>query len=709
MGSYTTPGKFYKPASGEEPPTNDWSDEVNLNFDYLAQRGASVKEYGAVGDGSADDGPEIQAAIDAAANTAASLGRGQTVIFPAGQYKTNQTLELKKGVDLVGVGGRVTAFNMAYGAWILGGVNNMTILKHPYASNYAITQEPAAVRNIGFAHASGVTGIVCLRFENMLRFLVRDCAFGHSTATGTDIVAGIQIADSYASTTTITSTVAIGATSIPVANTLDFSDTGGTVKIGTETGITHTGKSTHAGAGNLTGVPASGAGSVTASHSSGETAGYNATGDSNWGVVDACSFRGPLVGIERTGGGRVRITNCVAIMTANATAIKPGTQSWVAGNEIVTSNSGIGIDITGGANMVVGNMIEGGSGQTGNTAIRIRFPSGGASPQGSRNMLVANAINKNDTGIDIGTGCNSNHVISQSYISVAVTNLVDNGTDTVVLDAPSDLGGGGAPTTADYLVGTANGSLSAEIVVGTTPGGELGGTWASPTVDATHSGSTHAAATTTHEAASDPHTGYRLESADHTHASTGLQGGLVNAAVLTGIPGFSRFKTGLFYANGPFAANAAPTLSELRVAPFLVHKTTTFDELAIVVTTGLATSVFRLGIYRDGGNGYPGVLVVDAGTIDCATSGGKSKTLSPTVELTPDLYWIGGVMQTAAATIACATANANAIQIGVTTPSGSSNNNFYTQASVTGTLPDPFTTTVTNASGNTPRIWLRPA
>lgn len=46
------------------------------------------------------------------------------------------------------------------------------------------------------------------------------------------------------------------------------------------------------------------------------------------------------------------------------------------------------------------------------------------------------------------------------------------------------LSGAGAPTTADYLVGTANGSLSAEIVVGTTPGGDLGGTWASPAVEA---------------------------------------------------------------------------------------------------------------------------------------------------------------------------------------------------------------------------------
>lgn len=52
-------------------------------------------------------------------------------------------------------------------------------------------------------------------------------------------------------------------------------------------------------------------------------------------------------------------------------------------------------------------------------------------------------------------------------------------------------GGGGAPSTADYLVGTAQAGLSAEIVVGTTPGGELGGSWASPTVDTTHAGSNH--------------------------------------------------------------------------------------------------------------------------------------------------------------------------------------------------------------------------
>jgi hypothetical protein len=61
--------------------------------------------------------------------------------------------------------------------------------------------------------------------------------------------------------------------------------------------------------------------------------------------------------------------------------------------------------------------------------------------------------------------------------------LWSDGTDWYLADSSGSAGGGGAPTDVDYLVGTASGSLSAEIVVGTSPGGELGGTWSSPTLD----------------------------------------------------------------------------------------------------------------------------------------------------------------------------------------------------------------------------------
>lgn len=99
-------------------------------------------------------------------------------------------------------------------------------------------------------------------------------------------------------------------------------------------------------------------------------------------------------------------------------------------------------------------------------------------------------------------------------------------------------GGGGAPDTADYLVGTAQGGLSAEIVVGTTPGGELGGTWASPTVDATHAGGTHLTlgSTPTAEAFGDTQSGGSATTAsknDHRHAmpANPVTGGAVMAAL----------------------------------------------------------------------------------------------------------------------------------------------------------------------------------
>lgn len=77
------------------------------------------------------------------------------------------------------------------------------------------------------------------------------------------------------------------------------------------------------------------------------------------------------------------------------------------------------------------------------------------------------------------------------YVKESDANWLDL-TDSGETALHTHAGGGGAPTTADYLVGTAQAGLSAEIVVGTAPGGELGGTWAAPSVDVVHAGTTHA-------------------------------------------------------------------------------------------------------------------------------------------------------------------------------------------------------------------------
>ena len=64
--------------------------------------------------------------------------------------------------------------------------------------------------------------------------------------------------------------------------------------------------------------------------------------------------------------------------------------------------------------------------------------------------------------------------------------------------------------TANYTLDPASPPISS----GATPGGELGGTWASPTVDATHAGSTHLALGTTSTTAA---------AGDHVHADAGSE------------------------------------------------------------------------------------------------------------------------------------------------------------------------------------------
>jgi polygalacturonase len=64
----------------------------------LALPAASVKHFGAKGDGSTDDTAAIQRAIRAT--------KSGTLVFPAGTYKLSSTLTLQSGVTYQGEGTR---------------------------------------------------------------------------------------------------------------------------------------------------------------------------------------------------------------------------------------------------------------------------------------------------------------------------------------------------------------------------------------------------------------------------------------------------------------------------------------------------------------------------------------------------------------------------------------------------------------------------
>jgi len=135
---------------------------------------------------------------------------------------------------------------------------------------------------------------------------------------------------------------------------------------------------------------------------------------------------------------------------------------------------------------------------------------------------------------------------------------------------------------------------------------------------------------------------------------------------LSDLLGFKR--TGNYY--GSFITGAAQTTqgiasaNSLRAFPFYLPKTTTFDRIAVRVTT-LATGTtprLRLGIYEDNGNNYPGKLVLDAGEVDVSTTGVKEVIINTTLQ-GGKLYWLTLVGQDTTALVVAATAAGDVIPV----------------------------------------------
>lgn len=75
--------------------------------------------------------------------------------------------------------------------------------------------------------------------------------------------------------------------------------------------------------------------------------------------------------------------------------------------------------------------------------------------------------------------------------------------------------------------------------------------------------------------------------------------------------------------------------------PLVIGARVKADAIHFEVTTGVATAVARVGLYRNTGPGrkYPSTLLIDSGEKDCSTSGVKSTT-GLGVVLAPGLYWV---------------------------------------------------------------------
>lgn len=172
-------------------------------------------------------------------------------------------------------------------------------------------------------------------------------------------------------------------------------------------------------------------------------------------------------------------------------------------------------------------------------------------------------------------------------------------------------------------------------------------------------------------------------------------------------------RTGTYYFASSAAASAGVSTlgnGSLRVSPMIVTRTMTIDRLGSeVATVGDVGSKVRLGIYSDDGTGRPGNLLIDAGQIAGDSATVQELTISQ--QLTPGIYWFGGVVQSVTTTqpsVRCAANWFAPIPVGISTalPGAAASAIGHSHASVTAALPTTFTTTP-GATVSVPRLFYR--
>jgi len=166
------------------------------------------------------------------------------------------------------------------------------------------------------------------------------------------------------------------------------------------------------------------------------------------------------------------------------------------------------------------------------------------------------------------------------------------------------------------------------------------------------------------------------------------------------------FASGLYYTvvSSPSDTTLALVQNLLSGTYFPVSATTTFDRIGIEVTTAVASSTVRLGIFQCVG-GVPTTRVLDAGTIDSSTTGAKEITISQS--LSPGLYVLLAVAQGGASG---ATVRGRTGSFGITPPQtsiGNQNTQGFTTAGVSGALASSYTWGI--AQFTNPKVYLRAA
>jgi len=150
-----------------------------------------------------------------------------------------------------------------------------------------------------------------------------------------------------------------------------------------------------------------------------------------------------------------------------------------------------------------------------------------------------------------------------------------------------------------------------------------------------------------HVAAADPHTGYRLESADHTHATTGLQGGTIDHGALTGKSDDDHTQYLLRQPTENIVLNDSAGNFDYRIESVNCQNMFIIDAGADTVLVGTNTDIgATLGIIARATTDYSlGIRALNSQTgnlMRCEDSSGNqlfSITIDGSMEMLKPIYW----------------------------------------------------------------------
>lgn len=170
------------------------------------------------------------------------------------------------------------------------------------------------------------------------------------------------------------------------------------------------------------------------------------------------------------------------------------------------------------------------------------------------------------------------------------------------------------------------------------------------------------------------------------------------------------FRSGNYYSLA-IAQSAHATLAHiantLRVWPWIISEPVILNEVRLEVTTLIAASIIRMGLYSDNGAIYPGSLIISS-DFDAATTGVKTVSFAGSpITLKPGLYWLATNSNAAPLCRSVAVA-AIAPVLGVSASMGTNGGNTnFSIAQAFGALPATFPGGAATQTNNTApaAIW----